>query len=136
MSKDVINIDPRNDLQIDPQTQTIILPIEDATEIWSIQQSNRISQPYFIELHRLKDEKGERKLDPPLRVNICEDDDGVRAENEELTIFACGNTLAETIKDFECTLLSTWEGLRNLTDDELTQDAIELRNKLSALFSV
>ena len=67
----------------------------------------------------------------PLAVFVTNDDDGVHAENEELTIFGCGHSFAEAINELITSLSLTWAGLKDSTDDELTPDAVELRDRLA-----
>lgn len=72
----------------------------------------------------------------PLRVFICEDEAGFHAENEELSIFACGPSIIEAIDDFKSALLATWQGLKNVPESELTADAVDLRRHLMTYIKV
>jgi hypothetical protein len=62
--------------------------------------------------------------------------DGFYAENEELSIFAFGETDTEAIEDFISAIEASWEGLKNADDSELTPDAIELRDNLKRYFQI
>jgi hypothetical protein len=76
------------------------------------------------------DDEGSIAIQSPLNVFISEDEAGVRAENEELSIFACGQNISEAIDDFIETLFSTWQGLKDVPESDLTADAIDLRRRL------
>jgi hypothetical protein len=73
-------------------------------------------------------------LERPLKVSIYEDYEGFHAENEELSLFGCGGTSGGAIDDFIASLVSTWEGLREASEEELSGDAIELRRRLAPYF--
>ena len=71
------------------------------------------------------------RIKEPLRVFVCEDETGVHAENEELTIFGFGADLNEAVNDFVSAFSSTWSGLKDVPESDLTADAIELRGRLA-----
>jgi hypothetical protein len=63
------------------------------------------------------------------------DEEGVFiAENAELHIFGNGATGDAAIKDFYSSLKDTWDGLKGHADYQLTEDAIELRDRLARFF--
>lgn len=72
----------------------------------------------------------------PLKVFIIEDEAGVHAENEELSIFACGQNINEAIDDFIAVLFSTWQGLKDVPESDLTADALDLRKLLMTYIKV
>jgi hypothetical protein len=82
------------------------------------------------------DEDGTVSIQSPLNIFICEDEAGVHAENEELSIFACGQNINEAIDDFLEVLFSTWQGLKDVPESELTADAVELRRHLMTYIKV
>ncbi len=82
------------------------------------------------------DDAGSVLIREPLKVFICEDEAGVHAENEELSVFAYGQTIADAINDFVAALSATWEGLKDLPESDLTVDAADLRKRLLAYIKV
>jgi hypothetical protein len=94
----------------------------------SLEVGAKASQTAWLSGVNLDDEG--TSIQTPLKVFICEDETGVHAENEELSIFACGQTVSEAIDDFIETLFSTWQGLKHVPESDLTADAIDLRRRL------
>jgi len=56
------------------------------------------------------------------------------AENENLGIFASGDTPFEAVSDFSDQLVYFYEFYRDKTSDELTGDALRIKGLFDALF--
>jgi len=67
----------------------------------------------------------------PLGVSVYHEDGCIHMENDELAVFGCGTSFGDALTDFIVTLSCTWAGLKDCADSDLTQDAIELRDRLA-----
>lgn len=71
-----------------------------------------------------------------IQIAIRPDEGGFFAENDDVSVFAFGATPQESISAFLSSLTEKWEGLKDLKDYELTQDAIKARDILAHYFGI
>jgi hypothetical protein len=69
-----------------------------------------------------------------IALTVRREDDLFVAELPELNTFGTGKTEKDAVNDALASLQCTWEGLKDHADHELTEDAIELRNRLAQIF--
>jgi len=93
---------------------------------------NQFSPPTIYLQGIIVDPEANESIAYPLAVTFVEDEDGgYQVQNEEMSLFGYGSTATEAIDNLIAGLADTWQGLKDAGDDELTQDALELRNRLA-----
>lgn len=87
----------------------------------------------MLELKEFKNEEFNLKLNNTLFLNYYEDEYGFYCDYEELDIHSYGATLDELKDSFNEDFIIAWELYVECAEEQLTQDAKELRKKLLSL---
>jgi len=87
----------------------------------------------MLELKEFKSEEFNLKLNNTLFLNYYEDKYGFYCDYEELDIHSYGATLDELKDSFNEDFIIAWELYVECAEEQLTQDAKELRKKLLRL---
>jgi len=111
-----------------PVVTTVQFHQEASSIILEVRAQPSLSTAYFTGFVSLS---GNRSIKlRPVKIFICEDETGVHAENEELSLFGSGESVGEAIDDFVEAFAATWDGLKDVPESALTSDALALRGRL------
>lgn len=88
------------------------------------------SAPFWV----IQTEEGVLRAIKPIGVNVRRDGDFYFAENETLSIFGTGLSANEAVTDFFRHIIHFYTYYKNLTDDQVTGEAIQLKRRFASLF--
>lgn len=121
---------PTHTFTVERESSEMTLQFFQRSMAYMLQESAESSRYTAFPFDLQDDNAVDALSNAPLRVSIYSDDDGVHAENEELTVFGFGETVSEALADFRTSLAETWDGLANTPEKNLTADAVELQRRL------
>ncbi len=113
-------------------------PINTTFKMFSVEDSstdistNKVLNLFFSEV--LGDD-GSISLSKPYIINYSKDDEYFIAEDHNINLYCWGRSVDVLKDDVNENLYALFENYVNCDESELTQDAIELRNKLKEYFS-
>jgi len=95
---------------------------------------NRIAHSQISPLWTITTPKKIYKVSIPIKVRVYSEDNLFFAENETLVVIGTGNSIDEAIDDFCKHIVHFYHYYKRLSRDEVTGDAVRLKNLYDTLF--